>query len=81
MPISTEKDFDRKLILLKDWFVSQNNFDEQSISIPLSMLSSLELNILEIFLLIFLSKVIVFIFSEIFFNFRVSTVIKSMSFL
>ena len=33
MPISTEKDFDRKLILLKDWFVSQNNFDEQSISV------------------------------------------------
>ena len=33
MPISTEKDVDRKLILLKDWFVSQNNFDEQSISI------------------------------------------------
>ena len=33
MPISTEKNLDTKLNLLKDWFVSEQNFDRQSISI------------------------------------------------
>ena len=33
MPISTEKNLDAKLNLLKDWFVSEQNFDKQSISI------------------------------------------------
>jgi len=33
MPISTEKDLDYKLELLRDWFVSQQRFDKKSISI------------------------------------------------
>ena len=33
MPISTEKNLDTKLSLLKDWFVSKQNFDRHSISI------------------------------------------------